>query len=320
MFYINAAATLSHQQTFLNPGFSGIMQPLTGEEEVQSVTYKNYIDANILRRMSRILRMGVACAKESLRTVHDSDAYLQPEAIVVGTGLGCLMDTEKFLDTALTVEGMLPPTSFIQSTHNTIAGQISLSLGNHAYNMTHTQNFVSFEHAMLDGILCLEEGSGDVLVGGADERIMLLDMVAENFGFPEVPLASGVSFFRLSSSPDEHSLACVLDVEVITGGKDPKENLIRFLSDNNCTLDEIDKIIYQAPIGIDIVPEILGNEYKGIAINSIPFSGLYSTASAFALHMAVDEMNNSKKSFKILIFNQLNPNSLGFILLKSVEA
>lgn len=318
MFYIDAASSLSHQPSFLNAGFSASIVPLSGEEEVQSVAYKNYIDTNILRRMSKVLRMGVACAKECLK--NDQERFLQPDAIIVGTGLGCLYDTEKFLDTCLTIEGMLPPTSFIQSTHNTIAGQISLSLGNHAYNMTHTQNSVSFEHALLDGMLCLEEGKNTVLIGAADERIMLLDMVSDAFGFPEVPLASGVSFFRLSSVQSEQSLIRVLDVEVVTGVKVVSEILSRFLSANNCTFNDLTKIIYQAPMGSDQVPEALQNKYDGAVTNSIPLSGLFATASAFAFHLAIDEMNIQKKKSRTLIYNQLNPNSLGLILLEGIEA
>ena len=52
-----------------------------------------------------------------------------PDAIITGTGLGCLEDTEKFLTAMVTnKEEFLTPTSFIQSTHNTVSAQIALLL------------------------------------------------------------------------------------------------------------------------------------------------------------------------------------------------
>src|SRR5690606_14557075 len=135
MYYLSAASTISHQPTFRNEGVFASLPVLDLLSTIQNPDYKEFVEAGMLRRMSKILRMSVACAKDSLLQA----GVGQPDAIIVGTGLGCLLDTEKFLNNVLTVEGLLPPTSFIQSTHNTLAGQISLSLGNHAYNMTHTQ-------------------------------------------------------------------------------------------------------------------------------------------------------------------------------------
>ncbi|WP_439556972.1 beta-ketoacyl synthase chain length factor, partial [Dyadobacter sp.] len=151
VYYISAASTISHQPTLGNAGFSGSINALATDSSLITPDFKSFIDAALLRRMSKILRMSVACAKDCLAQSHIE----QPDAIIVGTGLGCLQDTEKFLSTSLTVEGLLPPTSFIQSTHNTMAGQISLSISNHGYNMTHTQNTLSFEHALLDAMMLL---------------------------------------------------------------------------------------------------------------------------------------------------------------------
>src|SRR6476659_6743830 len=56
--------------------------------------YSSFIDAKFIRRMSRIIKMGVAAAMQCLK-----DADLQmPDAIVTGTAYGCLQDTEVFLN------------------------------------------------------------------------------------------------------------------------------------------------------------------------------------------------------------------------------
>ncbi len=45
-----------------------------------------------------------------------------PGAIITGTALGCLEDTVTFLTRMIELnEELLPPTAFIQSTHNTVA-------------------------------------------------------------------------------------------------------------------------------------------------------------------------------------------------------
>src|SRR5690349_21305575 len=56
--------------------------------------YSRWIDVKQLRRMSRVMRMGAAAAKLALK-----NAGLEiPDAIITGTGLGCLDDTGSFLD------------------------------------------------------------------------------------------------------------------------------------------------------------------------------------------------------------------------------
>ena len=110
--------------------------------------YKDIItNATLRRRMSRIVKMGVACGLECM-------GELSPEkiqGIITATGLGCLTDTEKFLNNLLdNEERMLNPTPFIQSTFNTIGAQIALIHQIHAYNMTYVHRGLSFESALLD--------------------------------------------------------------------------------------------------------------------------------------------------------------------------
>ena len=85
--------------------------------------YKDYIPPAAIRRMSKSVKMGMVAASVALEQAH-----LTPQAIFVGTGMGCLQDSEKFLKTLLdNQEQHLTPTAFIQSTHNTVAGQIAIN-------------------------------------------------------------------------------------------------------------------------------------------------------------------------------------------------
>ena len=305
--YISAAATISHQPTFGNAGFSAALEPVEATAALISPDYKAYIDAGLLRRMSKILRMSVACAKDCV----EQAGIGQPDAIVVGTGLGCLQDTEKFLNTALTVEGLLPPTSFIQSTHNTMAGQISLSLGNHGYNMTHTQNTLSFEHALLDAAMLMREGDDNVLVGAADEHIDILNDIAERLAFETTaPLTSGASFFVLSMENAGNAAAELTDVYTSGGTEYGQEDIDAFLDRNDLQIGDIDLVLHS------------GTPVSGAArnIDYLSLAGVYPTASAFALHYAVDLLAANSEVRNVLICNTLRKSNLGLTLLKAVEA
>lgn len=309
--FVNAASTISHQPTFGEKGFSGSVGRLKKGSELLQPTYREYIDPVMLRRMSRILRMGVASATQALRLAGLSS----PSGIIVGTGLGCLQDTEKFLANFLTLEGLIPPTAFILSTHNTIAGQISLSLGCHSYNITHTQNTLSFEMALLDGMMKLEEGDSDVLVGAADEHIPFLDKVAAEWDYGDCVLASGVSFFVLSGAVSGTTLAEVIDVAVFTGkGVDRREQIDNFLAQHGLGRDEV-AMVLRSGIQTGEDPGFGGDtvDYTGLC-------GLYPTASAFAFHYGADFLESTGRSRKVLIINELNPRNLGLILLKGIEA
>lgn len=305
--YLSAASTISHQPTFGNAGFSASLRPVEALSALISPDYKAYIDAGLLRRMSKTLRMSVACAKDCV----EQAGIEQPDAIVVGTGLGCLQDTEKFLNTALTVEGLLPPTSFIQSTHNTMAGQISLSLGNHGYNMTHTQNTLSFEHALLDAAMLVREGDRHVLVGAADEHIDILNDIALRLSFEAVaPLTSGASFFMLSGEIAGHAAAQLADVYTSGGTEYGQDDIDAFLDRNGLQTADVDLVLHT---GTPLTGAKRNIDYLSLA-------GVYPTASAFALHYAVDVLGSGNEIRNVLICNALRTSNLGLILLKTIEA
>ncbi|NIJ55132.1 beta-ketoacyl synthase chain length factor [Dyadobacter arcticus] len=314
MFYISAASTISHQPTFQNAGFSGMIVPLAAESILISPDYKRFIEAGLLRRMSKILRMSVACSKDCL----EQAGVEQPDAIVVGTGLGCLQDTEKFLNHSITIEGLLPPTSFIQSTHNTMAGQISLSIGNHGYNMTHTQNSLSFEHALQDAMLLLTEGENDILAGAADEYIEILTEISCHLNvYPRSPLTSAASFFLLSSKEKSGTLAQIKDVATFGLVNSIPDTILALLAENETNADALDLVLFAGNISNDLtiagVDPDKSLDYKNL-------SGIYPTASAFALHYAVDRMQQDKSIRNVLICNALIKSNLGLTLLQAIEA
>jgi 3-oxoacyl-[acyl-carrier-protein] synthase II len=319
LFYISAASSISHQPTFKNAGFSALIEPLNESSALISPDYKAFIEAGLLRRMSKILRMSVACSKDCI----EQAGIEQPDAIVVGTGLGCLQDTEKFLNNSITIEGLLPPTAFIQSTHNTMAGQISLSIGNHGYNMTHTQNTLSFENALQDAMLLLSEGERHILVGAADEYIDILTEISEQLTIKtETLLTSGASFFVLSKDKTGNALAAVKDCVTTGLVQDIPEKIASFLTENGVQASDLDLILYSGAskgLNDDLFLKSLQVEL-GKCVDYLQLSGIYPTASAFALHYAADLMNQNKSFKNILICNSLIKRNLGLTLVQSIEA
>jgi 3-oxoacyl-[acyl-carrier-protein] synthase II len=316
MYYIRSASSVTCQPSFNNPGFSaGIEAPEMGRALVLP-DFKTYINPALIRRMSEILRISVACSKNAL----DAAGVAQPDAIITGTGLGCLYDTEKFLNNALTIEGgMIPPTSFIQSTHNTIAGQISLLLENRSYNMTHTQNTVSFERSLEDALLWLDEGLGNVLVGAADEVIPQLDDIFAGMGLQHLQLTSGASFFVLSK---ERANAKVVVSDVAVYPADHPTAVNDFLSKNNLPDSGIGLVLYASH---DLRgTEKTTAEFPGaVTIDYQQLSGVYATNIAFAMHLAADimeqgtmKMPNGSGIKNALLLNTLNPAHTGLTLLQ----
>lgn len=306
MYFIQHIESITHQDSFQKENIWNNLAPLTAENALISPDYKQYIPVAALRRLSTILRMGIAASKACQENVpHVFDA------ISVGTALGCLTDTEKFLLTINTVSGdILSPTAFIQSTHNTISGQISLDLKNHAYNMTHTQNALSFEVALKDGLLCADEGKQSVLVGAADEAIPFLDRLRGSLIETDHPFTSGATFLVLSHEK-EQVLAGVQACEVFFSAGDLSTRIQEFLSANNCDLEHIDLVLEAK------------SELKSEAKNHYSFtdySGFYQSASAFAVHMAHDWFIEHPDQRNVLIVNNLESNKLGLTLICRNEA
>ena len=221
--------------------------------------YRSLIKPMMLRRMSKAVKMGIYCAKKALQKAQVEG----PDAIMVGTGQGCMRDTEKFMINMLdSEEGLLSPTSFIQSTHNTVAGQIALNLKCKGHNMTFTQNSVSFESALLDAMLLIEEDNmRNILVGGVDETskeftgFQRLDGQIKNENINNLKLfesetsgtiiSESAAFFSLSSAMAENTYAELKDVQIINSVDVLvlKSKIESFLSRNHTDASEIDAVI-----------------------------------------------------------------------------
>ena len=166
--YIDGSGAVVPQST-VNP--SDLLSEITEYNErflqVIPPNYRDYIDVKLLRRMSKIVKMSMVSSQIAMKEA----GVDQVDAIMTGTGMGCQIDTEKFLNAMIeNDETLLTPTSFIQSTHNTMGAQIALALENKNYNMAFVHRTFSFESALLDAMMKLADGEANkILVGGIDE-------------------------------------------------------------------------------------------------------------------------------------------------------
>ncbi|MBL7825433.1 MAG: beta-ketoacyl synthase chain length factor [Saprospiraceae bacterium] len=309
--FIRAASTISHQPTFRNKGFSSKLLPLTPDTALIHPDYGMFIPPKDTRRLNDILKMAITCTSDCLLQAEID----QPDAIIVGTSMGCNEFTKTFLDKIHAANGgLIAPTAFMLSTHNTIAGQVSLFLGNQSYNITHTHNNLSFEHALVDAMMAVEEGKQRVLVGAADEMGNELYDMHERLQNNQLLATSGASLFILS---DEGSSVAIhlIDVDCYSQLENLEATINDFLKRNKLTLEEVNRVLFSA--SRSATAETLSRIFQTEKIVDYQvFSGAYYVNSAFAMHLAVDLLEmESKPGEKVLICNNLIPNNLGLILL-----
>ncbi len=350
--YINGTGCISHQNTIDVADFFENAQVACQQRLVaQEPDYKNYVPANMFRRMSHVIKMGVAAAKISLQQAEIENV----DAIITGTGLGCFEDTDKFLRAIIeNDEQLLTPTSFIQSTHNTVAGQIALLIKCHNYNFTYTQQGLSFESALIDAKMFLNENkNSNILVGGLDEAIqpyfdLLLqageikkqeDIIVEieNNKTKGFCLGEGASFFVLSNEKHKNTKAEIKGIKTFTSlkdGGDLQNKLSLFLQELNLSVNDI-SLVLSGNSGDVEDDKILNETNRNIfsQTNIAYFKNLcgeYFTASAFALWLAsaiiekqeiptalVNKPTQGLLIKNILILNQYRNSEYSFMCISS---
>ena len=156
---------------------------ITSEDQLAEI--RDYVKPMEARRMGKIMKSSLLSSLKALREA----GIEQPDAIITGTALGCLENSELLLRQMVDEgETMLKPTYFMQSTHNTISSNIAIRLGCHGYNITYTQDQASFDWAMRDAELLLTSGKcKTVLVGCHDESTPLYRQLMQRLGYDDIP-------------------------------------------------------------------------------------------------------------------------------------
>ena len=363
--FIKSAVSISPQDTFRAESFqkesfraeSFLPEARLPERDFflcQHPPYKEFINPAALRRMSPVIRMGLCSA---IRSLEEAGAD-QTGAILVGSGLGCVRDTVKFLGQMIdNGEQLLNPTAFIQSTHNTVSGQIALHLGCREYNLTFSQKSLSFESALMDALMVLEQDKAEnVLVGGLDElteesyslmrRAVCVRPWTEGdsrAGAAMTPgngfvAGEGASFFTLGRKAGESTMARIEALRMInrpgsTAGMSRETG--SFLEDHGLRPGDVDVLVTgrNGDVREEALYRAIEDGFPGsIHLSYKHLTGEYDTASAFGMFLgskilqrqeipSICRLNQVEKPRlnTLLQINQKSGKDLSLILLSALS-
>ncbi len=296
--YIRASAQISVQEPLCDKWMTDPVPCDAPYRRAIEADYKPFLDPVASRRMGKILKRAIATSF----TVARQSGIACPDAVITGTGLGCIDNTEKFL-TALVTEGeaYLQPTNFINSTHNTISSQIAVQMGCHGYNSTYVHLGVSFESALLDAVMQFQTGSiHSALVGGHDEMTPNYYTLLQRVGFWEGSMAgeTAVSMMLSDSAPDDGTPCPVLyDMELLSGAAvaEIPQRAARMCERAGLVMDQVPCI---TP---DKVEALFGRSY---------------TSGAFGVYMAAAYLKQ-RGAGAYLVYNNYHGEEASVILLKA---
>jgi len=352
--FVTGIGNVSPQNTLDNEAFlTEIRNEKTTALWCIEPDYKSLLVGVNLRRMSRLLKQAVYSAKLCMNDAECTEL----DAIITGTGLGFTQDTEKFLTGIYkNNEGIISPTLFIQSTHNVVSAKIALLLNCENYNFTYANKGASFESALIDGMMQINENCSNVLVGGFDEltenylkitnRMKLwkseafhqLDLLA-NTGKGCVP-GEGSAFFMLSNKPNQKCYGEIKGLKILfqpKSNEDVENEILNLLNEHNIKVDDLD-ICLLGFNGQENIDSSYGSLTDGILKDSNlccfkHLCGEYKTASAFGLWTACQIMEkqtvpevlkinafDNNKIENILIYNNYYNSNHSILLLQNVKS
>lgn len=211
--FVNSIAQVSCQKPLSDEWFDSPCLYTDHFVRAQEPDTKGLIAPSEARRMSKILKRAVCTA---ITALNNSEAE-HPEAIITGTGMGCMENSEKFLiDLSRYGESCLKPTLFMQSTHNTISSLIAITLKCHGYNNTYSHKGLSFESALLDAWVQIKSGMiRNALVGAHDEVTPLMRLIMDRT-HPEYTFVSETSVSAMITDTESDKNLCeISDVKLI---------------------------------------------------------------------------------------------------------
>lgn len=321
--YISGIGNISPQDTFEK----GYMPDEYHEYKQEFLTciepnYKDFIDAMARRRMGKLIRKTIVASEFALRDA----GITHPDAIITGTGHGSNEETENFLTSMLlNNETILNPTPFIQATYNSLSTQIAIHLRCRSYNSTYVHRGLSFESALQDALMLLNEGSAtNVLVGGADEITLNQYIITKRTGAwkeeiisnkelllskTKGTLAGGaVVYFVLSNKPSESSYAKITgtktfykelsSVEINQRIEDFLEKHQLLPSDIDLFLTGINGDYERDQVYYNAAAELFANKtlvyYKHLC-------GEYFTSTSFALWLAANMIKKNHVPLSVIV-------------------
>lgn len=341
--YINSIGLISPQHTYDGSFLSEpTARPSDKHFSCIEPVYKDLINPVQLRRMSRILKMGLGASRICMNNAGSTAI----DAIVVGTGLACITDLEKFLLSVVNEnEQLLSPIPFINSSHNTVAAQIAMVNKITGYNNTYCHRGASFESALQDALMLINEGTSNVLAGGIDEYSeyhfdLFKSMYESDENQPDITFGEGSGFFILGKEQQEGTFAKLTGVHTFlnpTGDTEVVDTISTFLSKHELSISDIDTVILGNNNNLatsDIYHHLEDNyiPQKSSILHYKHLCGEYMTSTAFALWLSANIMKQQqippivvrrkecdKPIKRIMIYNHYNNINHSLILVESKD-
>ena len=306
--YIKAATQISMQQPLSEEWMTTPVEHTEPYVRSLDPNFRDWLNPLESRRMGKILKRALVTAQ---KVMHDSGVQ-QPDAVITGTGLGCIENTELFLD-QLCREGeeMLKPTYFMQSTHNTISSLISIHDHLHGYNTTYSHKSVSFDSAFLDAFTQLLLGDiQTALVTGNDEMTPTYFSILQRAGYVGQPgqVAAGETSVAMMLTTDPADALCEIE-EVsmsVRGVQQPfaPADLLMLGTNGVPQNDQLYREVAQQMPGVETF------EYKRLFGESYTVSGLGIYAAAHLLSQG--------RAGRVLFVNHSDNLNVTFVTLKTV--
>lgn len=334
LYFINGIGIISPQKTYELEFLTEVKEYDHNVLTCITPDFKTYINPIQMRRLNRMLRIGLSAATICLR----DSGVKTPDGIITATGYGFLEETAKFLNEVLErSEKQLTPTYFMQSTSNAMAGLVALTFKCMGFNNTYASKGFAMENALIDGMMQLNQNpSANLLVGSYDEAadvqykasIRARHFKAEHINSLELfdtnsrgsIQGEGAAFFMLSRKASPSTWCTVRDMQMVYK-PDPgalENELRRFLTTNKISESDIDVIINGA--SGDVEHDIIIN---GLIKRSVPESlevrfkhlcGEYSTSTSFALWLAASILKKREIPKAVRILPEREPKKLETIL------
>lgn len=343
-------SAISIQETLMRKSLEEAIAYQTPYVRCIDPVFKEYFDPIAARRMSKIIKRAIITAKKAI----EESGIEQPDAIITGTGLGCIEDTEKFLDSMIrNEEKFLQPTNFIQSTHNTISSQIAIYQHCNGYNNTYIHRGVSFENALMDAVLLFSKNLiKTALVTGNDEMTPAYSVLLGRIGYWKKEVDNTLEIIKkqdgsgsfagegsislmLSKEKSKSTYSAIKAMDLFYKPDSVNEKFQQFLSENNMEIKDIDvimcgmngdvendKIYKQFIENLSVKPKVA--VYKHIC-------GEFYTSNAFGLYAAAEcikkqeipsllmtDDNSFFRPKNILLYNHFQNKDHSFILVSNV--
>lgn len=306
--YIKAATQISMQQPLSEAWMTAPVEHTEPYVRSLDPNFRDWLNPLESRRMGKILKRALVTAQ---KVMHDSGVQ-QPDAVITGTGLGCIENTELFLD-QLCREGeeMLKPTYFMQSTHNTISSLISIHDHLHGYNTTYSHKSVSFDSALLDAFTQLRLGDiQTALVTGNDEMTPSYFSILQRAGYVGQPgqVAAGETSVAMMLTTDPADALCEIE-EVSMSARGVQQpfapaDLLVLGTNGVPQNDQLYREVAQQMPGVETF------EYKRLFGESYTVSGLGIYAAAHLLSQG--------RAGRVLFVNHSDNLNVTFVTLKTV--